>query len=98
MVGLLPEGKAEFVWPSAFIMSPLETGMAQAQTARAIGNISRQTGNKTPMQITSRVEAREIMGLKGDLPESDIIENEEPEARPQVEPGEEEEETTSEEE
>ncbi len=84
-VALLPEGKAEFEWPSAFIMSPLETGMAQAQTARAIGNISRQTGNKTPMQITSRVEARTIMGLKGDLKESDIIESGEPEARPEDE-------------
>lgn len=81
-VDLLPEGEVEFEWPSAFIMSPLETGMAQAQTARAIGNISRQTGAKTPMQITSRVEARGIMGLKGDLKESDIIDTDEPEDEP----------------
>lgn len=75
--GLLPEGKAEFVWPSAFIMSPLEEGMSMAQQARAIGNMSRQTGNKTTMQITSREEARNIIGLEGDLDESLIIETEE---------------------
>lgn len=83
--GLLSEGEVEFTWPSAFIMSPLEEGMTMAQQARAIGNMSRQTGNKQTMQITSREEARNIIGLEGDLEESDIIEPEEPEGRPRVE-------------
>lgn len=73
-VGLLSEGEVEFKWPSAFIQNPLEKGQTMAQQARAIGNISRQTGNKTPMQLTSREEAREILGLEGDLDESDIME------------------------
>lgn len=72
--GLIPEGETTWIWPSAFIQNPLEIGQTQAQTARAIGNISRQTGNKAPMQLTSRTEAREIIGLEGDLPESEIIE------------------------
>lgn len=72
-VGLLPEGTTEFEWPSAFILSPLEGSMTMAQTARAIGNISRQTGNKTPMQITSRKEGRSIIGLEDDLPDGDLF-------------------------
>ncbi len=82
-LGLLPEGEFTFNWPSAFLQNPLEKGMTMAQTARAVGNMSRQTGNQTPMQITSRTEAREIIGLEGDLPESDILDTQEPE-----EPGE----------
>ncbi len=97
-VGLVPEGEVKWDWPSAFIQNPLEIGQTMAQTARAIGNISRQTGNKQPMQLTSRTEAREIIGLDGDLAESDIIEIE-PESqvpRPGVPaPGEEEEQSTS---
>jgi hypothetical protein len=73
-VGLLDGGDIVWEWPSAFIQNPLEIGQTQAQTARAIGNISRQTGNKAPMQLTSREEARAIIGLEGDLEESDIIE------------------------
>lgn len=73
---LLPEGDVTFDWPSAFIQNPLEEGQTKAQTARAIGNISRQTGNKMPMQLTSRTEAREIIGLEGDLDESEILETE----------------------
>lgn len=75
-VGLLSKGDIEFVWPSAFIQNPLEIGQTQAQTARAIGNISRQTGNKQPMQIISRQEARDTLGFEGELAESDIIEQE----------------------
>jgi len=88
-VGLLPEGDVEFEWPSAFLQNPLEEGQTKAQTARAIGNISRQTGNKQPMQLTSRKEAREIIGLEGDLPESEILEQEEeaPPASPLVPEG-----------
>ncbi len=78
-LGLLPEGKFTFDWPSAFLQNPLEEGMTKAQTARAIGNISRQTGTQTPMQLTSREEARKIIGLEGDLKDSDIIESKEPE-------------------
>ncbi len=66
-VGLIPEGKPTYDWPSAFILSPLEASMTMAQTARAVGNLSRQTGGKTPMQITTREESREIVGLEGDL-------------------------------
>lgn len=77
--GLLSEGMVEFNWPSAFIQNPLEEGQTKAQTARAIGNISRQTGNKVPMQLTSREEAREIIGLEGDLDESEILEQPEEE-------------------
>ena len=75
-VGLLPEGEVEFEWPSAFLQNPLEEGQTKAQTARAIGNISRQTGAKTPMQLTSRKEAREIIGLEGDLPENELLDQE----------------------
>ena len=76
-VGLISEGDVTFKWPDAFVQNPLERAQTMAQKARAIGNISRQTGNKTPMQLTSREEAREILGLEGDLPESEIIEQEE---------------------
>ncbi len=73
-VGLLPEGKYKLKWPSAFILSPLEGSMVMAQTARAVGNLSRQLGNKVPMQITSVEEARTIVELEGDLPDSEKIE------------------------
>jgi hypothetical protein len=72
--GLLPDGEIEFEWPDAFIQNPLEKGQTMAQIARSIGNISRQAGNKAPMQLTSREEAREIIGLEGDLPEDEILE------------------------
>lgn len=96
-LGLLPEGKITFEWPSAFIQNPLEIGQTMAQTARAIGNISRQTGAKTPMQLTSREEAREIIGLEGDLDESDIIDITDPDdsQAPQTRPGAEDDESTT---
>jgi len=72
-IGLLSDVDVEWVWPTAFIQNPLEKGQTMAQQARAIGNISRQTGNKVPMQLTSRTEGREILGLEGDLPEEDIL-------------------------
>ncbi len=80
--GLLPEGEITFEWPSAFLLSPLEAAQTMAQTARAIGNISRQTGNKAPMQLTSRDEGREILGLEGSLEESEILEPPEEEVQP----------------
>lgn len=71
-VGLLPDDQdVNVLWPNAFIMSPLEQSQMMAQQARAVGNLSRQTGNRSPMQITSVKEARKIMGLKGDLPEDE---------------------------
>ncbi len=73
-VGLLPEGDINIIWPSAFIMSPLELSMEMAQRARAVGNLSRQTGNKTTMQLTTREEARKMIGLSGDLKDSDMEE------------------------
>jgi hypothetical protein len=72
-VGVLPEGEFEVEWPSAFILSPLEEGQTMAQIARAVGNLSRQTGNNSPMQITTREEARAIIGLEGDLSEEEIL-------------------------
>ncbi len=83
-LGLLPEGEFEWEWKSAFLQNPLEEGQTMAQKARAIGNISRQTGNQMPMQLTTREEARNIIGLEGDLAESDIMET-----IPPVEPQEE---------
>ncbi len=89
-VGTVPEGDFEFEWPEAFIMSPLEQSQQMAQQARAIGNMSRQTGNSTPMQITSREESRNIIGLEGDLSESELQEPPpEPEPRPFLPPDEE---------
>ncbi len=82
-LGLVPEGEFSFEWPSAFLQNPLEEGQTMAQKARAIGNISRQTGNQTPMQLTSVQEGREIIGLEGDLPKSDILETQEPEDDPE---------------
>lgn len=70
-VGLIPEGEVEWIWPSAFIQNPLEQGQTMAQQARAIGNMSRQTGNATPMQITSEEESRNILGLEGKIPDSE---------------------------
>ncbi len=83
-VGLVPEGPFEWDWPSAFIQNPLEEGQTMAQKARTIGNISRQTGNQMPMQITSRDEAREILGLEGSLDESDMLEQEPEEVEVEV--------------
>lgn len=90
-IGLLPEGEFSFDWPSAFLQNPLEEGQTMAQKARAIGNISRQTGNQTPMQLTSVKEGREIIGLEGDLPASDVIEREEPEDGEEIDKDEEDE-------
>ena len=65
--------RAEFIWPDAFIQSPLEKSQTMAQTARAVTNISRQTGNQQPMQLITEEEAREILGFKGPLPEEGRI-------------------------
>jgi hypothetical protein len=70
--GVLTSGEYEFEWPEAFRESPLERAQTMAAKARAVGNLSRQTGNRAPMQVTSRTESREIIGLKGDLKEGDM--------------------------
>ncbi len=72
-LALLPEGDIEWIWPSAFIQNPLEKGQTMAQKARAIGNISRQTGAATPMPIVDQEEAREILGLEGPLDMTKVI-------------------------
>lgn len=72
-IGILREAEYQYEWPEAFRVSPLERAQTMAAQARAVGNLSRQTGNKTPMQITSREEARKIIGLEGDLPESEMM-------------------------
>ncbi len=70
-VGILPEGKPVWEWPSAFIQNPLEEGQTMAQIARSVGNLSRQTGASTPMQIMSEEEVRTVVGLKGKIPDAD---------------------------
>lgn len=72
--GVLSQGDYDIEWPSAFKLNPLETGQVAAQFGRAIGNIARQT--KPQMQITSVQEARDIVGLTGELQASDLIEQE----------------------
>lgn len=64
--GVLPRADYDIEWPEAFIMSPLERAQEMAQKARSISNLSRQS--KIPMQITTVEEARNILGLDGDLP------------------------------
>lgn len=70
-VGLLPTGPIGWLWPSAFVQNPLEKGQTMAQTARAIGNISRQTGNQTPMPVVTLKEARTILGLPEEMDPTD---------------------------
>lgn len=70
-VGVLPSVNYTIDWPEAFIMSPLERAQEMAQKARTVTNLARQT--KEPMQITSREEARSILGLEGNLAPSDIV-------------------------
>lgn len=60
-VGLMVDGTAEWVWPSAFIQNPLEEGQTMAQIARAVGNLSRQTGASTPMQLLGEKECRTVL-------------------------------------
>ena len=53
-----------------------------AQLARAIGNISRQTGSKKPMPLVTTEEGRNIIGLEGELDMKKVlvfqVEEEEP--------------------
>jgi len=73
-VGILSEGQPEWLWPSAFIQNPLEEGQTMAQIARSVGNLSRQTGASTPMQLMSEEEARNVIGLEGTIPDTDRYE------------------------
>ncbi len=63
--GLLPQGSedVEFIWPSAFHMSPLEKAQTSAQSARSVANLAKQGTKSNPMVITTLEEAREIVGL-----------------------------------
>ncbi len=63
--GILPQGSedVEFVWPSAFHMSPLEAAQTSAQSARSVANLAKQGTKSTPMVITTIEEARVIAGL-----------------------------------
>lgn len=63
--GILPQDSSdiEFVWPSAFHMSPLETAQTSAQSARSVANLAKQGTKSTPMVITTVEEARVIVGL-----------------------------------
>lgn len=60
-----PSESMKFEWPEAFHMSPLERGQTMAQIARAIGNLSRQ--NQYADSLTSREEARKIVGLSAEV-------------------------------
>ncbi len=71
---LLPEGEVEWIWPSAFIQNPLEKGQTQAQIARSVGNLSRQTGSSTPMQLLSEEECRGVLGFEGTIEDADRYE------------------------
>lgn len=73
-VNLLPEGTPEWEWPSAFLQNPLEEGQTMAQIARSVGNLSRQTGASTPMQLLSEEECREVLGFEGTIPDEDRFE------------------------
>lgn len=68
-VGIMPEGSPEWKWPSAFIQNPLEEGQTAAQIARAVGNLSRQTGASTPMQILTQDECRMALQPLLDIPD-----------------------------
>jgi len=73
-VGMLSEGKPEWEWPSAFIQNPLEEGQTMAQIARSVGNLSRQTGAGTPMQLLTEEENRGVIGFEGKIPDNDRFE------------------------
>ncbi len=66
--GVLPQSseEVEFVWPSAFHMSPLEEAQTSAQQARSVANLAKQGTKTAPMVITSLEEARGIVGLPGE--------------------------------
>lgn len=70
--GVLPDVEYTIKWPSAFKLSPIEEGALLTSKGRAINNLAKQTG-KGAMQITSVEEARNIVGLEGDLPASEIV-------------------------
>ncbi len=90
---VVPEPKDLTIdWPSAFTLTPLEKAQTQAQQGRAVTNLSKQS--KEAQAITSREEAREMLGLPPELPEGQVplghsddplVEEEEPETP--VEPG-----------
>lgn len=63
--GILPQSPYTIEWPDPFAMSPLERAQVMAQQARAIANLSWQSQRG---DVISRVEARKIVGLEGDIP------------------------------
>jgi len=73
--GVLPQENVKYLWPEAFRMNPLERAQTMAARARAVTNLAGQTGSKTPMQITTQEEAREIIELEGALPTAKINQN-----------------------
>ena len=63
LAGLLPlESDFVFVWPAAFILSPLEQAEMMAQQARSVINFARRAKDGNP--IITDTEAREFMGLE----------------------------------
>lgn len=79
-LGVLPQvSDYGFQWPEAFHMSPLERAQTMAQTARAVGNLSRQAQYGTP--VTSIEEARLICGLPAEPASTDTM-PEAPETKP----------------
>lgn len=57
-------------WPSAFTLTPMEEAQRSAQMGRAATNLSKQT--KEPQAITSREEAREMLGLPKEHEEGEV--------------------------
>jgi len=80
-LGYLPEGSTEkvrfgtkesvFEWPEAFHMSPLEESNALASKGRAVSNLSRRNQFGNP--IISDEEAREIIGVKREIPDNELF-------------------------
>ncbi len=79
--GALPDvDDLVYIWPEAFRLSPLERSETMAQVARATVNLSRQVDAGFP--IITQEEAREILGLKGEVDLSHLIPEEDGETEP----------------
>jgi len=60
-------GELSYLWPDAFLMSPLEEAQASAQKARTLANVAKALSDPTSSPIT-RDEGRVIIGLTKTTP------------------------------
>lgn len=68
-LGVLPNpGNLQLVWPSAFILGPLESAQTSAQMARSAANVVKVL--ESPQNFLTKEEARQIVGFRN---ESSII-------------------------